>query len=241
MRATLTSDFVPAAYAGRAALILATAEADAAASVFALKSMAIGPIYTVGFKMSGPLAGDVRPIRALEDVKGLERPFVIVSALPPARAHLVGPLLKHFGSGGERRGSAGGSGNGNGNGGVTAGKVFINLSTEGDGDGEFDCDGYLTPGSQPSSRRGSAVGVGLGIHGSGHGNGNGNGLLGGGAGVGTPGGRPVSPSPSPVATASSLGWTSYDRSDVRAWTQVETLRLLVGQNVPYDFVRLTSG
>ena len=45
----------------------------------------------------------------------------------------------------------------------------------------------------------------------------------------------------PGNLAESLGWSTYSMADVNAWTTVETLRLLVGQNVPYDFVRLASG
>ncbi|KAI5290951.1 hypothetical protein KEM52_000306 [Ascosphaera acerosa] len=41
--------------------------------------------------------------------------------------------------------------------------------------------------------------------------------------------------------ARALGWTVYGSADVRAWTLVETLRLLTGQNVPYDFVQMASG
>ena len=45
----------------------------------------------------------------------------------------------------------------------------------------------------------------------------------------------------PLAVATSAGWTAYWSEDVSAWTTVETLRLLVGQNVPFDFVRMASG
>ncbi|KAJ5556831.1 hypothetical protein N7494_000746 [Penicillium frequentans] len=45
----------------------------------------------------------------------------------------------------------------------------------------------------------------------------------------------------PLAVATSAGWTAYGSEDVSAWTTVETLRLLVGQNVPFDFVRMASG
>ena len=45
----------------------------------------------------------------------------------------------------------------------------------------------------------------------------------------------------PVVVAESSGFTAYDAADVAAFTTVESLRLLVGQNVPYDFVRLASG
>ncbi|KAK1246995.1 hypothetical protein MKX08_000797 [Trichoderma sp. CBMAI-0020] len=45
----------------------------------------------------------------------------------------------------------------------------------------------------------------------------------------------------PVAVAEQSGFTAYDAADVAAFTTVESLRLLVGQNVPYSFVRLASG
>lgn len=43
------------------------------------------------------------------------------------------------------------------------------------------------------------------------------------------------------AGAESLGFVAYGAADVLAFTTVETLRGLVGQNVPYSFVRLASG
>ncbi|PTB78037.1 type I 3-dehydrogenase-like protein [Trichoderma longibrachiatum ATCC 18648] len=45
----------------------------------------------------------------------------------------------------------------------------------------------------------------------------------------------------PVMVAEQSGFTAYDAADVAAFTTVESLRLLVGQNVPYSFVRLASG
>ena len=45
----------------------------------------------------------------------------------------------------------------------------------------------------------------------------------------------------PLAVAEQCGWTAYGVADTSAFTTVETLRLLVGQNVPYSFVRLASG
>lgn len=45
----------------------------------------------------------------------------------------------------------------------------------------------------------------------------------------------------PIAVAEAAGWTGYGVADTSAFTTVETLRLLVGQNVPYSFVRLASG
>lgn len=178
IRATLTRDFVPSAYSGRAALLLASSEADAAASIFAIKSLGIGPIYTIGFKAHGALAADVEPVRSVEDMKRLEQPFVIISALPAEKSLLVVPLLKHYSRDGSRNGSP--VGNGVVGQGRSAGKVFVDLA-----------------------------------------------------------GGPRKADPLAIATAA--GWTAYGIADVSAWTTVETIRLLVGQNVSYDFVRLASG
>jgi 3-dehydroquinate dehydratase-1 len=178
IRGCLSRDFVPSAYSGRAALLLASTEADAAASIYALKSLGIGPIYTIGFKTHGSLAADVEPVRSVEDVKRLEQPFVIISALPAAKSLLVVPLLKHYRADGRN-----GNGVSNGHGEVgrrLAGKVFVDLAS-----GPRKAD--------------------------------------------------------PLAIAASAGWTAYGIADVSAWTTVETIRLLVGQNVCYDFVRLASG
>jgi 3-dehydroquinate dehydratase-1 len=176
IRATLTRDFVPSAYSGRAALLLASSEADASASIFALKNLGIGPIYTIGFKSSGPLSTDVQPVRSVEDVKRLEQPFVIISALPADKSLLVVPLLKHYRVDG-RNGLSKGQGLAAAKG---AGKVFVDLAS--------------------GPRRAD-----------------------------------------PLAIAAAAGWTAYGIADVSAWTTVETIRRLVGQNVCYDFVRLASG
>ncbi|KAI2618155.1 aldolase [Hypoxylon sp. NC1633] len=45
----------------------------------------------------------------------------------------------------------------------------------------------------------------------------------------------------PSAVAEQSGFAAYGVADTTAFTTVETLRLLVGQNVPYSFVRLASG
>ncbi|KAI1081047.1 3-dehydroquinate dehydratase [Whalleya microplaca] len=45
----------------------------------------------------------------------------------------------------------------------------------------------------------------------------------------------------PSAVAEQSGFAAYGVTDTTAFTTVETLRLLVGQNVPYSFVRLASG
>jgi 3-dehydroquinate dehydratase-1 len=176
IRATLTRDFVPSAYSGQAALLLASNEADASASIFALKNLGIGAIYTIGFKSQGPLSTDVQPVRSVDDVKRLHQPFVIISALPVEKSLLVVPLLKHYRVDG-RNGHANGHG---GEAAKPAGKVFVDLAS---------------------------------------------------------GARKADP----LAIATSAGWTAYGIADVSAWTTVETIRRLVGQNVCYDFVRLASG
>ncbi|KAJ5714944.1 uncharacterized protein N7483_012125 [Penicillium malachiteum] len=168
IRSTLTRDYVPSAYRRRAAIILAGSETDASAAIFALRSLEVGPIYTVGFKAVGPLAVGLEPFTSIQSVKLVEQPFVIVSALPPEKSLLVQPLLRHYRTNGRSSPPS------------TRGKVYLDLTT--------------------GSRKGDPLGV-----------------------------------------ATSAGWTAYGSEDVSAWTTVETLRLLVGQNVPFDFVRMASG
>ena len=160
IRATLTREFVPSAYAGQAALVLASQEAQAAAAIFALTSLDIGPIYTIGFKVKTLMATNIQHFRGVEDMKKLEAPFVVISALPSEKSFIVSPLLKHYGNSAKKPSQR-------------PGKVFVDLSngTRGKGDS--------------------------------------------------------------VATADALGWTAYGLADVNAWTTVETLRLLVGQNVSH--------
>ncbi|KAI9038482.1 type I 3-dehydroquinate dehydratase [Aspergillus affinis] len=168
IRATLTRDYVPSAYRGRAAIILASSESEASAAVFALRSLGVGAIYTVGFRASGPLADGLEPFTSIQSVKLVEQPFVIVSALPPEKSLLVQPLLRHYRTSGRASPPS------------TRGKVYLDLT------------------------RGERTG-------------------------------------DPVGVAERAGWTAYGIEDVNAWTTVETLRLLVGQNVPFDFVRMASG
>lgn len=180
IRATLTRDFAPSAYKDRAAIILSSNGEDAASVIFALRSLNIGKIYTVGFKAQGPLAFGVEPFTSMESVQRVDQPFAIISALPPEKSHLVQPLLRHF-SNGKSYSASGSSSSGTtspGSGGK--GKVFVDLAN--------------------GPRRGD-----------------------------------------PLAVAEQTGWTAYGVADTSAFTTVETLRLLVGQNVPYSFVRLASG
>lgn len=168
IRATLTRDYVPSAYRGRAAIILSGSESEASAAIFALRSLGVGAIYTVGFRASGPLAEGLEPFTSIQSVKLVEQPFVIVSALPPEKSLLVQPLLRHYRTSGRASPPS------------TRGKVYLDLT------------------------RGERTG-------------------------------------DPVGVAVQAGWTAYGIDDVNAWTTVETLRLLVGQNVPFDFVRMASG
>jgi len=178
IRATLTRDFVPSAYRGQAALLLANCAADASAPLFALKQLGIGRIYTIGFTSCGPLSTDVSPVRSMDDVRRLEPPFVMLSALPTDKSRLVTPLLKHYRVHG-RDGNPHDKGRGV-VGATSAGNVFVDLAR---------------------------------------------------------GARKVDT----LAMARSSGWTAYGMADVSAWTTVETIRSLVGQNMCYDFVRLASG
>ncbi|CEL02546.1 Putative Pentafunctional AROM polypeptide [Aspergillus calidoustus] len=168
IRATLTRDYVPSAYRNRAAIILASSESEASSSIFALRSLGVGAIYTVGFRGTGPLAEGLEPFTTIQSVKLVEQPFVIVSALPPEKSLLVQPLLRHYRSTGRASPPS------------TRGKVYLDL-TRGERNGD------------------------------------------------------------PLGVAERAGWTAYGIEDVNAWTTVETLRLLVGQNVPFDFVRMASG
>ncbi|KAH8585823.1 type I 3-dehydroquinase-domain-containing protein [Bisporella sp. PMI_857] len=174
IRATLTRDFAPSAYKDRAAILLSSSGDDAASVIFALRSLNIGKIYTVGFKAQAALAVGVEPFTSIESVQRVDQPFVIISALPPEKSHLVQPLLRHF-SNGRPTVASGLRGNTRGK-----GKVFVDLAN----------------GPRKSD---------------------------------------------PLAVAEQSGWTAYGVADTSAFTTVETLRLLVGQNVPYSFVRLASG
>ncbi|KAI5462713.1 type I 3-dehydroquinase-domain-containing protein [Mariannaea sp. PMI_226] len=175
---TLTRDLAPSAYFGRSAVVMASSSDDAAPVIFALRSLRISKIYTVGFRTPSALARNAPPIEPFINLESLQRarsvenesaPFVIVSALGLEKRNLVGMLVRAFGSNNSR--------------GPTASKrVFLDLA-----------DG--------SSRRTSDL----------------------------------------SEIAGKSGFATYGAVDVAAFTTVETLRLLVGQNVPYSFVRLASG
>jgi 3-dehydroquinate dehydratase I len=184
---TLTRDLAPSAYFGRAAVVLASSSDDAASVIFALKALRVGKIYTVGFKTPPALAYGltIEPFNSLESLQRARMvgatddaasPFVVVSALGPEKANIVGMLIRVFGGGPSNKPPGSGLG--------SARKVFLDLA-----------DG----------------------------------------GVGVP--RKADPG----TIAEQSGFTAYGVADTAAFATVETLRLLVGQNVPYSFVRLASG
>lgn len=171
---TLTRDLAPSAYFGRTAVVLASSSDDAASALYALKTLRVGKVYTVGFKTPPALAGsfEVEPFNSLESLQRARAmgddagPFVLISALGPEKSSLVGMLVRLFGG---ARGSS-----------TQIRKVFLDLA-----DGP---------------RKGD-----------------------------------------PAAVAEQCGFSAYGVIDTNAFTTVETARLLVGQNVPYSFVRLASG
>ncbi|KAI9734047.1 MAG: hypothetical protein M1818_006985 [Claussenomyces sp. TS43310] len=115
IRATLTRDFAPSAFKHRFAIILSSSNQDAASAIFALRSLDIRKIYTVGFKVQGQLGHDVEPFTSsIESMQRIDQPIVIISALLPARSHLVQPLLRHFGSAKANS--------------KTSGKIFVDLA-----------------------------------------------------------------------------------------------------------------
>ncbi|KAJ9156475.1 3-dehydroquinate dehydratase [Pleurostoma richardsiae] len=186
---TLTRDYAPSAYFGRAAVVLASSPDDAASAVFALRALRVGKVYTVGFRTPPALARDltIEPFNSLESLRraravgasdGSASPFVVVSALGPEKGNIVGMLLRLFGSG---VGASGASSPPVGDS-SSSRKVFLDLAD----------------GSVP--RKGE----------------------------------------DPAVVAEQSGFAAYGSADTSAFTTVETLRLLVGQNVPYSFVRLTS-
>lgn len=179
---TLTRDLAPSAYAGRAAVVLASSSDDAASAVYALRALRVGKVYTVGFKTPPTLAHglNVEPFNSLESLQRARMvgatddaasPFVVVSALGPEKNKIAAWVIRAFG------GAPSGPG-------VGSRKVFLDLAD-------------------------AAVGVA----------------------------RKGDPS----LVAEQSGFAAYGVADTAAFTTVETLRLLVGQNVPYSFVRLASG
>lgn len=96
IRSTLTQDFTPSAFAGRTALVLATSEAQAAATMFALASLNMESIDTIGFDAKGFAGVRTRQLQSLDDLRSGERPFVIISALPAEKSIMVTPVLRHF-------------------------------------------------------------------------------------------------------------------------------------------------
>lgn len=192
----LTRDLAPSAYAGRAAVVLASSSDDAAGAIYALRALRVGKIYTVGFKTPSALAHGlaVEPFNSLESLQRARGvgaaaedddaaggPFVVVSALGPERNKIAALVVRAFGGAPSTNGSGRGVTNGAASG---SRKVFLDLAD----------------GAVGVARKGD-----------------------------------------PSIVAERSGFAAYGVADTAAFTTVETLRLLVGQNVPYSFVRLASG
>lgn len=208
IRAALTRDFVPSAYHSGSAIVVSDAECNAGAAIYALKSLGIGKIYSVGFRAVGPLKGVLEPVTSLEALQRIEKVCVIVSALSAEKSLLVQPLLKHFAP---SLPSPAGTPTSTPSTTATAADTTMGKERE-----QIQTQGHISRGSR-------AVYLDLSHF------------------FGGVSASPASPKGDPHTYASSLGWTAYGSSDVRAWTMVETLRLLAGQNVPFDFVQMASG
>ncbi|EJT80268.1 pentafunctional AROM polypeptide [Gaeumannomyces tritici R3-111a-1] len=210
---TLTRDLAPSAYFGCTAVVLAGSPDDAASVLFALKELRVSKVFTVGFKTPPALA------------QGLDiEPFTSLESLQRARSGASSPPQ---GASAER------------------GALGLAARTEAVGEARL---GQPQQQAQPfvvisalGSEKSNIVGMLLKrVFGS----------QGDVAGqqqqprrvfldLAEPGGIARRTDPGPIAEQS--GFSAYGFADTAAFTTVETLRLLVGQNVPYSFVRLASG
>lgn len=118
IRAMLTRDLVPSAYAGRASIVIANSEAQAAAAIYALTSLNIGSTYTIGFRAVGH-----KQLQGLVDLDMVNEPLAIISALPPERSVAAVPVLKHYMMMTRKQW-------------VRSGKIFIDLSSGIKGNGD---------------------------------------------------------------------------------------------------------
>jgi 3-dehydroquinate dehydratase-1 len=163
IRATLTRDFVPSAYKGRSAVVIANTEAHAAAAIYALTSLDVGAIYTIGFHATGH-----KQLQGMLELDQIDEPFAVISGLPAEKSLAAAPVLKHYSRPGPKTS-------------LRSGRIFIDLAN--------------------------------GIKGSGD----------------------------AVSVAAHLGWNVYACAESMSWTIVEMMRCLLGENVPYAFVRLAAG
>lgn len=226
---TLTRDLAPSAYFGRAAVVLASSPDDAASAIFALRALRVGKIYTVGFKTPPALAEGltIEPFNSLESLQRARTP--------------------------------GGSVADNGTTATTTTTTSTTTSTTATATSPFVVISALGPektkivawllrafGGTSSSTTTTASWTAASyqqqqpLQGGGSGN----------SGTATKkvfldladGGMSVTGRRGdPSIVAEQSGFAAYGVADVAAFATVDTLRLLVGQNVPYSFVRLASG
>lgn len=227
---TLTRDLAPSAYLGRAAVVLASSPDDAASALFALRALRVGKIYTVGFKTPPALAHGVtiEPFNSLESLQRARTPnggggssSSDDTAVVAAASATSTPFVVVSALGPEKT------------------KIVAWLLRAFGGNNNHTNNTNHTHNTNSSN---SATGTGAAAATGGKkvfldlaDGGNGSGSATAAAAAAARKGDPTS------VVAEQSGFAAYGVADVAAFATVETLRLLVGQNVPYSFVRLASG
>ena len=213
---TLTRDLAPSAYFGCTAVVLAGSPDDAASVLFALKELRVSKVFTVGFKTPPALARglDVEPFTSLESLQRARSGASSPPQSTSAERGALGLAVKTEAAGESHPGQP-----------HQQAQPFVVISALGPEKSNivgmllkrvFGSQGDLA-GQQQQQQQPRRVFLDLAESG------------------GT--GRRTDPGP----IAEQSGFSAYGFSDTAAFTTVETLRLLVGQNVPYSFVRLASG
>ncbi|OAA62551.1 dehydroquinase class 1 [Niveomyces insectorum RCEF 264] len=210
---TLTRDLAPSAYFGRTAVVLASSSDDAASTIFALRALRISKIYTVGFKTPPALVGDliIEPFNSLES---LQRARTIGAHNASASPFVVISAL------GPDKGNLVG--------------LLVRI---------FGSNGSTTlaTASKASAETRSTRKVFLDLASS-SGNGSSTTTTAAAAAASVSSAAATSTRKGdPSVVAEQSGFAVYSSADANAFSTVETLRLLVGQNVPYTFVRLAGG
>ncbi|KJX94491.1 pentafunctional arom polypeptide like protein [Zymoseptoria brevis] len=91
---TLTSAFLSSAYTSRYAIVLANNESPAAEALYALGSLGVATIYTIGFEATSGIENVMtKRIGGLEELSCSKEPVVVISALPGRQAKCIAPVL----------------------------------------------------------------------------------------------------------------------------------------------------
>ena len=107
IREVLFLEFSPKAYRGKPALVLSTSERQAAAVMYALRSVGVSKIYTVGFGGAGlrPEEGmpgipdgrvEIDHLKSWDEIARKMQPFVMISVLAMESAGIVVPVLENI-------------------------------------------------------------------------------------------------------------------------------------------------